>query len=387
MRPTILFLIPTLGGGGAEKVILWLADCYAKSGADSHIVTMSDSSSDVYQLPKDVTRHSLDLHSGSKTKFQALTKNIMRLNKLRAIVKVTGANVVISFTTSISVLAILACKGNDVISIVAERSNPVQMKINFFWRILRKITFRFADTAVAQTQSVASWLKSTTKAQNVTVINNPVIYPIPMLSNQKLIPKDYVPLESRVILSVGRLTELKGFLGLIEAFGLSCGGDESWHLVIIGEGPERNNLQSKVNSLHLNGRVHLPGRCDNIGDWYERAEIFILSSFYEGFPNVLIEAMSYGVAVISTDCDYGPSEIIENEVSGLLVPVRDATAMTEAISRLTDDQGLASRLGKAAISVRDLYSSESTFKKWSSCIDGILKLHKEKIAGRKSCVD
>ena len=111
-------------------------------------------------------------------------------------------------------------------------------------------------------------------------------------------------------------------------------------MLILGEGNERKNLESLIKTLKLENKVFLMGKRDNIEDYYRQCEFFILPSKYEGFPNVLVEALANGCACISTDCPTGPNEIIKNEVNGLLIENDNQKAMTKAIDRLFFDKKL-----------------------------------------------
>lgn len=365
---TVLFAIPSLSGGGAERVILWLSERFQKLNYNTHIVTMSSESFDIYPVPDGVNRHALSLTGGSSGKFSAIAINFSRINQLRKTVNAINADVVISFTTTINVLSILACMGTKTVSIVSERSNPTRMKLNKFWQILRKITYRFADVQVAQTERVANWLKENTGNRNVVVIPNPVVYPILSQSKNGESKSDMLSDNCRIILAVGRLISQKGFDSLIRAFSTACKDNSSWHLVILGDGDNYDSLKSLADSTDIGDRIHLVGRCADITSWYNRAEIFVLSSIFEGFPNVLVEAMAHGLAVVSTDCEYGPREIIDEGVNGMLVPVGDETAMSEGLTKLVQEEKLREKLGSNAKKVRDTYSPENVLSKWTTCV-------------------
>jgi len=133
----------------------------------------------------------------------------------------------------------------------------------------------------------------------------------------------------RIVLAVGRFTKVKGFDLLIKAFAGIAIAYADWDLVILGEGPERSDLEAQVEALGLGHRVKLPGRAGNMPDWYARADLFVMSSHFEGFPLVLVEAMAHGCPAVSFDCDTGPRDIIRDEMDGRLVrPVSDTGAVS-----------------------------------------------------------
>ena len=140
-----------------------------------------------------------------------------------------------------------------------------------------------------------------------------------------------------MILGVGRLTQAKDFPTLIRAFAL-VRKKRAARLMILGEGEERPKLEALVRELGLEREVTLPGFVDNPYKYMKRAAVFVLSSKWEGFGNVLVEAMALGTPVVSTDCPSGPAEILENGRWGRLVPVGDVYALAEAIIETLDEE-------------------------------------------------
>lgn len=138
---------------------------------------------------------------------------------------------------------------------------------------------------------------------------------------------------------MGRLHKQKNFDLLIKAYSNTKVSNDV-KLLIVGEGLERDNLELLIKELDLENKVFLVGQKDNIKDYYLQSELFILSSKYEGFPNVLVEALSNECVCISTDCPTGPSEIIKNNENGLLITNENVEEMTKAIDRLYFDENL-----------------------------------------------
>jgi len=124
----------------------------------------------------------------------------------------------------------------------------------------------------------------------------------------------------------------------------------------------------------LETRVHLPGQAGNVSNWYQRADLYVMSSRHEGFPNTLIEAMAYGCAVVSYDCDTGPRDIIRHGDDGLLVgPVGDVPALASTLDQLMLDDEARQRMGQKAIDVRERYSVENVLRMWERVIDEVTK--------------
>ena len=145
-----------------------------------------------------------------------------------------------------------------------------------------------------------------------------------------------------------------------------------WDLVILGDGEERKDLSSLSTTLGLQNRIYLPGSVGNVSDWYERADLFVLSSSVEGFPNVLLEAMTYGLPCVSFDCDTGPRDMISSGVNGVLVdPKKDKEfGMIKALTKLLTDKDFRYKLSANSILLRDKYSVKNIMRQW----DRILSL-------------
>jgi glycosyltransferase involved in cell wall biosynthesis len=218
---------------------------------------------------------------------------------------------------------------------------------------------------LALTEKSAEWVRSRLRAKNVPVIPNPVVYLLPM-NNPKLSPSEILaPLSgTRLLLAVGRLWHEKGFDRLLAAFAELHADHKDWRLVILGEGALRNDLERQRDELGLQNYVALPGIAGNIGAWYEIADIYVLTSRYEGFGNTLAESLAYGVPAVAVDCETGPREILRHDVDGLLVPQDDPEALVGALDRLMGDESLRMRFSERAVEARDRFSVDRIASQW-----------------------
>ena len=162
----------------------------------------------------------------------------------------------------------------------------------------------------------------------------------------------------------------KQFDHLIRSFSALPNECRHWQLVILGEGPERSKLEALIDEHEIGNKVCLPGKVENVSGWYEKAEIFVLSSEYEGFPNTLAEAMSYGLPTVSYDCDTGPSELIESGVNGFLVESNDEESLSRHILELIHNDRLRARIGKSAEQVRSTFEPREIMKLWTRLLLG-----------------
>jgi glycosyltransferase involved in cell wall biosynthesis len=176
-----------------------------------------------------------------------------------------------------------------------------------------------------------------------------------------------------LLLAVGRLEAQKGFDWLEDAFINLAKRYPDWDLVILGDGPQHATLQDQARAAGLEKRIFLPGRGGNVGEWYERADLYVTSSRFEGFPNTLAEAMAYGLPAVSFDCDTGPRDIIRHEVDGLLVPPGDVAALTAALDQLMGDADLRQRFAERAVEARDRFSMERIAGMWEELFEEIHK--------------
>ena len=178
-------------------------------------------------------------------------------------------------------------------------------------------------------------------------------------------------LAARCVVAAGRLAPQKGFDLLIAAFAELVADHPDWRLRILGKGDRRAALQAMIDARGLAGSVELAGAADDIGSEFAKASIFALSSRREGFPLVLVEAMSKGLAVVSFACPTGPADVIEDHVNGILVPPLDTTALAAALRELVEDEQLRRSLGAAAAETAAAYSMDAVGPRWEALLEAV----------------
>ena len=332
----VAFVLSSLGAGGAERVIAKLSERLVMDGVEVTVIA--------FDRPEDPIFHQFDPRVAMvrlalppvSGRGKALANAVRRLQRLRGALARGRFDVAISFLTKINALCLAASIGLPTPVIVSERNNPRLQPKHWLWDMLLKLLYPRAQSIVLLTDGSRVCLPERQRSRAV-VIRNPAAAP---------------PFESRGAqlmrcVGVGRLTHQKGFDLLIQAFARIAGRFPEWELIIWGDGPDRQQLQEQIARLGLHSRITLAGTTPQPGSWVEEATMLVLSSRYEGGPNVVIEALASGIPVIASRCDFGPAELIEDGRDGLLVPPEDSAALAEAMARMMSDAGLRAGLARS----------------------------------------
>lgn len=370
----ICFFIFSLTGGGAERVTSLLANHWARTGHNVTVVTLAGAEHDAYSLDRRIQRISLEMAVESSGFLSGLLHNLRRIARFRRILQRIEADIAIGMMAPANCVLTLAALGTGIRTLGSERIYPPMLKLGPVWEYMRRKVYPRLDAVVAQTEESAYWLKTHTNVRRVNVIPNPLVYPLQTeepIKHLEAFLRDKGSTDTKILLSVGRLSPQKAFGRLIKAFAELAPRWPNWNLFILGEGSLHEELQQLIAQLKLDDRVFLPGRIGNIAEWYEKSDAFAMTSQFEGFPNVLIEAMAYGLPVVSVDCKTGPKDIIRHEVNGLLVAQEDDGALAAGLERLFGDEGLRSSLGTEAIKVRELYGISRIASSWERLFNGI----------------
>jgi glycosyltransferase involved in cell wall biosynthesis len=361
----IVLVISSLGGGGAERAIVDLAAYFAAHGRHVTLVTLDGDSPDSYLLSSGIDRVRVNIMWPSRHLWDRISGALRRLVLIRRAVRGLDPSVVISFGEMTNVRVLLALLGTHIQVIVSERSNPLRHPVGRLWDAARRITYPLADAVVVQTENVARWTRGWLAANRIVVIPNAVR----KLTSTGREMRPTGMLEGQVMLAIGRIAPEKGYDLLIQAFAAVAADCRNWNLVVLGDGPDRHQLEEMARSLGLAERVQFAGRQDNPFDWLRHASLFVLSSRYEGFPNALLEAMQCGLPVVAFDCANGPSDIIRDGTDGILVPSEDVSALAQALSKLARDSELRARLAKRASEVAVRFPPEKIYGSWLALCD------------------
>ncbi|MEO8901660.1 MAG: glycosyltransferase family 4 protein [Polyangiaceae bacterium] len=372
-RFRVTCVVSSLRGGGAELVISRLANALASRGHDLQLITFSGTDSDMQALSPEVRRVGLAREESSHTLLQRVRNTAARVRALASSVRCFAPDVIVSFTDATNVLTLLTNQILRLPVIVSERVDPRLHPLDAATTALRPWLYATADALVMQTQSSLQWAEQLPRPPRTHVIPNPIYSPVATTCEETACFRPY-------ILAVGRLAKQKGFDVLIRAFSIVHRRDPRLRLVILGEGPERSTLEHLTETLGLRGSVLMPGR-RNPAAWLEAAQLFAMTSRYEGFPNALGEAMAAGLPIVSTRCPSGPEEMIDHGESGLLVVVDDVDGIADALLQLDDDAGLRERLGnRARETARERFVPSVIWDAWESVLAQAIK-HRLRASG------
>lgn len=363
--PRIAFIIDSLKLGGAERVLLRWASWCQEAGWQVLVITRHGPERDAYPLPVGVKRRQEPRLSAPLEKLGWFAFPL-RVLQLRRLLVMEGCELAVGVTTLPAVKLLLACVGLPIRTVVSERNYPPAKPPALPWRWLRRLTYPRADVHLVQTRITGDWLRRHCAVRRQRLLPNPVVWPLPD-RDPALNPDEWLAPGDPLILAVGTKAQQKGFDRLMPVFAELAHADPRLHLAVIGLSSGHYHGQNQQDWLRdrlgmdpdLQRRLLLPGVCGSMARWYSRATVFVLPSRYEGFPNVLLEAMAAGCACVASDCLTGPADLIRDGENGLLLPV-DATASewVMAIQALLRDPVRRSRLGAQAAAVRESFAEE-----------------------------
>lgn len=343
----IALYIPSMSGGGAERVMLALANGLVEK-----------------DIQVDLLLNKVD---GPYLKYASRKVNIVNLNTSRVLNSILPLSkylrrekpdVILSAMNYVNIVAVMAqlISGSNTKVVLSEHGNLTESKKNL-GRIkglvitsLMKWAYRKSHAIVAVSDGVADALSNELKISRnkITTIYNPIFSQDIVKRSNELISHPWVGKNALpLVIGVGRLTLQKDFSTLIHAFKQVLVKREC-NLIILGEGKLRSELENLIKTLGLQDNVQLPGFVDNPYAWMSQADLFVLSSVHEGFGNVIVEAMACGTPVVSTDCPSGPSEILEDGKWGDLVPPGNAQLLSQSIIKSLSTPNQKDIKGRAA---------------------------------------
>ncbi|AEC20674.1 putative glycosyltransferase [Pusillimonas sp. T7-7] len=372
----ILFFVSSMHAGGAERVAATLASAWARRGdAVTLVPTYTGKGDCFYPLDPAVKLEWLaDRMSAAGRK---AWPPFSKLRAIRTLVRDAQPDVIVSFLTNVNVMVLLATRGMGVPVVVCERTNPAfSNSAGKLLQFLRCKTYPWAAKVLMQSQDGVQALK-----QMVPNVERLGVIPNPLPPELRGLAPDASPArfkDRKQLMAMGRLVPFKRFDALIQAFAALAADYPEWDLTIWGEGPLREALEQQVQDAGLAARIVLPGRTSQPWQELDKADMFILTSRVEGFPNVLLEAMALGCACVTVDCPSGPREMSQDGKDAILVPLGDQNALISGLAQLMDDPALRDRLGqRAAVSVRERYGLQQILALWDALFESIAQQAKQ----------
>ena len=329
-KPKLAIFLPSLSGGGAERSMLNLAHGVAERGYPVDLVLAQAKGPYMSLVHKDV--RIVDLKASRVLASLLALARYLRKEQPKALISALNyANVVAVWARRLARVPtkILVNEQNTVSKSAFNSVRRRQRLVPYFM----KYFYPWADYIIGNSKGVAEDLSEVTglPRQRIDILYNPVVTPeVEEKVHAALHHPWFEPGQLPVILAVGRLTKQKDFPTLIRAFAQVLTNRPA-RLMILGEGIDRPMLEALVKELGLEDHISLPGFVENPYAYMKRAALYVLSSRWEGLPTVLIEALYCGRPIIATDCPSGPREILAGGQHGVLVPVGDVAALSQAI--------------------------------------------------------
>lgn len=350
----VAFYINSLDKGGAQRVIVNLAESLYEEGTQVVLVTTKKAEEE-YTVSPGIRRVYSEI-TGEEVTENRITNFKNRFQKLRRIWKEENPDVIISFIGKNNFMAIATALGLSSKVAVSVRGEPTEEYYTKSMQWIARHLFLLADGVIFQTEDAKAFFSKRIQKKS-KILPNPL--------DEACIRPRFEGMRENTIVSVGRVDENKNHRMIIDAFIKNHGKHQEMKLIIYGNGDKRDELLKYVEENHMEQWIELPGNVSHIPDRIEKARIFILASDTEGMPNALLEAMSLGLAVISTNCPCGgPRSVIQQGVNGLLVGVRDTDALTNALDYILSDSQLEKSLGEHAYKIQETLHPKTVNEKW-----------------------
>ena len=343
--------------GGTERVGTMLANGLSKAGYDIVLASVLCGDKPFFPLDKEVKVTSL---------FETTGRNLYRtpsiIYKIRKLLREECIDTLIVVEAMSILFTLPATLGLPVKHICWEHFNFNTDLGKKGRPIARHLAARYCDSVVTLTERDKQyWLQGTRHKSQITAIANPCPFPV----------QEYVKDENtKVVLAVGRLTYQKGFDLLLESWLAVSQVMPDWKLKIVGEGTDRIKLTEFIEKYELSDSVELVGNTNEVSEYYKEAEIFCLSSRFEGFGMVLIEALAFGLPIVSFDCEVGPAEILEGTDS-ILVPQSDVTLLAESLVNLMNDEEKRKIIALKSKKKAEIYQPDNILTQWIDLIESL----------------
>ncbi len=351
-QKTIIVVTETLGVDGPERVISALMNEWHRMGYDiKAVITRAELREATYQVSENIELHYIDAH-----KKGGPLARINEIRDLRKILKKYPNAIGISFLVSTSFSLAMASRGLKIRVILSERNDPHQVPFTSLQRKMRDLSMEMADACVFQTLDAKAYFSEKVQKKG-TIIYNPV--------NPSL-PERYTGERKKVFVAAGRLARQKNYPMMLKAFSKITKEYPEYKLLILGEGPDREELENLVQSLGIADQVKMPGFSNNVYAEMTDCAAYVSSSDFEGMSNSMLEALAMGIPTICTDCPIGGAKtVIQDKENGLLVPIGDEAAMYNAMKLIIEHPDVADSMGQKAYELSDKLNIHDIADTWT----------------------
>ena len=362
----IAFHLNCLVQGGAERVVSNLANEFAAQGYEVYVAT-EWYDQDEFVLDERVTRVHVGLRPEDEKKSR-ITKFLLRVKYLKEFMNTVKPDVLCAFAQRANYRALMAQKGTGVPVVISIRTDPKGHYDAFSDKVQIRWLFPRAAGCVFQTTGQKAFFKPYLQ-ENSTIILNPV--------NPKYFTAEAPQVRDKSVVHHARLVDFKNQPMLCRAFLKVHEKHPDYVLKIYGPDSFDGTKEILEDIIEKNGAqdfILLMGGSDSLEKEIPKGAVYAFSSDWEGLPNSLLEAMAMGMPIAATDCPCGgPATVMQNEVNGLLVPIKDEDAMADALCRLIEDRELAERLGREAAKIREIANPEAVFLQWKEYLERVIR--------------
>ena len=369
----ISIFVPSFETGGVENNVILYSKILVENSIETELTYVRAVEKKLSKVDKKVKK----IKIGKKINIPFIHPRVLdSLSLIWDYYKYLKNNEVLIFSFQNSVVAIILAKlaRRKIIIRVANHPNSAKIEKSFTVKLsnfLKKVIYKYANLIITNSEVTTQALKQITKNNNVKTIYNPS-YSLDLISKSKedIMDEKFNNIIGSKIIAVGRLVKQKDFKTLIKAFKIVKEKLKDSNLIIIGEGSERKNLENLVKGLKLSD-VYFLGYKSNPYKYVAKCDLFVLSSLYEGLPNVLIEAIAVGTPVVSTNCLSGPSEILLDGRGGDLVEVGNYENLAKCIIKNLEDRDYAISKWKVAYDNLDRFSYDNIKNKLLEVIKNV----------------
>ena len=362
--PSALFFLSDFGGGGAQKTLLNLAGAIDPAMLDVEFTVADTRGPASIWVPPGLAFHDLEGRSGMARSIPALARVIKERKPDVILSTMLHANI------ATWLAARLAASGAAVV-LRETNSHRAQTGLGSLYRRLGRIAYRRADLVIALSEGVRRELvedMALEPGRTVTIPNPVQVAAIrQQVRKARRRPSPLPKWRGPTIISVGRLFPQKAYEVLIDAVARHL---PDARIVILGEGPDRAALTQQAAQLGIAEQLVMPGFIEDVAPYLAHADVFALSSRWEGFGHVIVEAMAAALPIVSTDCPYGPTDIIEHEKTGLLVPPEDADALGRAIAMIAAEPALARTLARSGAAAAERFEATRIADRYCEVLKG-----------------